>query len=518
VPTVQQTYDSTGGVPHIVLVGGQPFTIRDNAAPIGTLVEVQDGAGVPRLRVAPLQVDFGQSMTDRFVSLQDVVDGYGAFEFYPDGRTRTDAGSNPACNWTSTVNSLVPGGGGVGNDTAPNFVSWIGELVLTEQGNLFNTQSLFNQATTVTLEGANTGPIYTMINQPLFRTGALGGSRTGSQQNAVRSQIRIGPNLAGNFLLTSHETYFATCIIDATVGTAGITTVNYFAPKAPTLTAGGFITTLNLCDFPNIPGAGITTLRGINSAMVAGTFINHTGSAPSLFSGPLAMANAIELRLGGATANDVALARSAADTMQWTATGVMAWDLNTATADAMRCFSAADSLTFDFPTLSFGTTLADPTANWQALFSPGVKTVTVGGDFARRLFSASGAVLLNAAMSNAFTDVVNEPFIDGASTGSAVNTGNVLIQTGPGFGTNRYGLLITANPSGGTLNYAFRQSNASALARFDGRLDINRGIALGGGAAATLGTIGGSGPTAAAQAQWVEIDIGGTAHWIPVWT
>jgi hypothetical protein len=50
------------------------------------------------------------------------------------------------------------------------------------------------------------------------------------------------------------------------------------------------------------------------------------------------------------------------------------------------------------------------------------------------------------------------------------------------------------------------------------RLDINNGIALGGGAAATLGTIGGTGPTAAAQAQWVEIDIGGTPHWIPVWT
>ncbi len=51
----------------------------------------------------------------------------------------------------------------------------------------------------------------------------------------------------------------------------------------------------------------------------------------------------------------------------------------------------------------------------------------------------------------------------------------------------------------------------------NGRLDINNGIALGGGAAPTLGTIGGSGPTAAAQSQWVEIDIGGTPHWIPVW-
>ena len=41
---------------------------------------------------------------------------------------------------------------------------------------------------------------------------------------------------------------------------------------------------------------------------------------------------------------------------------------------------------------------------------------------------------------------------------------------------------------------------------------------LTGGAAATLGTIGGSGPTAAAQAQWLQIEIGGVTHWLPAWT
>ena len=76
---------------------------------------------------------------------------------------------------------------------------------------------------------------------------------------------------------------------------------------------------------------------------------------------------------------------------------------------------------------------------------------------------------------------------------------------------------IISNPSGGGGVNAALWVTAGA-SRFDGRVDINNGIALGGGATATLGTIGGSGPTAAAQAQWVEIDIGGTAHWIPVWT
>lgn len=43
-------------------------------------------------------------------------------------------------------------------------------------------------------------------------------------------------------------------------------------------------------------------------------------------------------------------------------------------------------------------------------------------------------------------------------------------------------------------------------------------VDLGGGVAATLGTIGGSGPTAAGQALWIECEVGGVTHWIPAWT
>lgn len=42
--------------------------------------------------------------------------------------------------------------------------------------------------------------------------------------------------------------------------------------------------------------------------------------------------------------------------------------------------------------------------------------------------------------------------------------------------------------------------------------------ALGGGAAATFGTIGGAGPTAAAQAKWIQVvALDGTAAWVPAW-
>lgn len=49
-------------------------------------------------------------------------------------------------------------------------------------------------------------------------------------------------------------------------------------------------------------------------------------------------------------------------------------------------------------------------------------------------------------------------------------------------------------------------------------LRVDAGVALGGGSAATLGTIGGSGPASAGQAQWLTVNIGGTNHFIPAWT
>ena len=69
----------------------------------------------------------------------------------------------------------------------------------------------------------------------------------------------------------------------------------------------------------------------------------------------------------------------------------------------------------------------------------------------------------------------------------------------------------------------------------DGTLDVSSGklilggtasdiqwgkalVALGGGAAPTLGTIGGSGPATAAQNSWMQVkDSTGAAFWVPVW-
>ncbi len=53
--------------------------------------------------------------------------------------------------------------------------------------------------------------------------------------------------------------------------------------------------------------------------------------------------------------------------------------------------------------------------------------------------------------------------------------------------------------------------------RNNGLVDYTTPDALGAGGAATLGLIGGTGPTVAAQNQWLKIKINGTDHWLPVW-
>ncbi len=51
----------------------------------------------------------------------------------------------------------------------------------------------------------------------------------------------------------------------------------------------------------------------------------------------------------------------------------------------------------------------------------------------------------------------------------------------------------------------------------DGSLEVTGPVALGGGAAATLGTIGGSGPALAAQAEWLQVEVNGVTRWIATW-
>ena len=519
---LQQAYDAATTPPQITL-NGTPDPLSIEASVAGTIFELASQAPDVIMSVDDLGIDFGPAA--RRLQRMNWIDSTGRFgtELWPDDFTiSTATGVNMAFYTLAarTITLNIPGGGGVGNDTAPGGMNFSHTARFEDTGFLFAAQLLINAAVQVECATNTVGPLYLFLDQ--YNTYADGGSRTCTQHNTIRAQPRWGPNInGGSITQTSAILFLAAMTVDATVGSASITTAICYQVSGVTLTAGGTIGTYTGLDIVNISGP--STIRGINSAMASGTFIRHTGVAVSEFAGDIHMNNGVSLVLGTAGGNRVELLRSAAGVARMIGVGGtnnegLDWDMDTAVANNIELTSSTGAgLQINLVEVAVGTSATGGANNWQWLFGFGAKTITLGGDFARVLFSASASITVDAALSNAFTYTINDPALT-IGTGSVVNAGNVLIQTAPSVGTNRYGLLITSNPSGGTLNYAFRQSNASALARFDGRLDINRGIALGGGAVATLGTIGGSGPTAAAQAQWVEIDIGGVAHWIPVWT
>ena len=151
-------------------------------------------------------------------------------------------------------------------------------------------------------------------------------------------------------------------------------------------------------------------------------------------------------------------------------------------------------------------------------FVAGAKTQQIAGEVNQFSLTQAANYTINVAGTPVRAWLLNPASITLSGAGTVTDNEILRIQGNPGTATtNRVGLRILSNPSGGSgINAALWVT--AGLSRFDGRVDINNGIALGGGATATLGTIGGSGPTTAAQAQWVEIDVGGVAHWIPAWT
>jgi hypothetical protein len=453
--TLQAAYDNSGGAnPMIQLaLADGTLTIRDDATPLADMFALQNNAGTDFFDVDALTMNYGLTGNRGYSFVLDPT-GREGIQFLPDGRAQTTVPlTTAAVQWQSLVVSNIPGGAPFGNDTAPAMIASIGEAQFDSQPFLFATSLLFNQATTLSANGFNLGPVYTMVNQPIVRN-VGGGVRTTSQANAVRSQMRVGPNVSGDMTLVSHEPFFVTMTVDATVGIASATTVNYFAPKAPTFVAGGTIGTLNVLDIPAIPAAGITTLRGINSAMSAGTFINHTGTAPSVFAGSIRLNNGVDLLLMGGQGG--------------TFNETLDWDFDSFANNVSITSASGASLNFDTLEIAFGpSTVADGTNNWVFAFAPGLRSSNLAGDYSEVLFSSAAAVNIVHAISNFATWTVNAPSVVIGGGGSIVNAANVLIQTSISAGTNRYGLLVTTNPSGGTLNYAARFTGSSGV-RIDG--------------------------------------------------
>lgn len=121
---------------------------------------------------------------------------------------------------------------------------------------------------------------------------------------------------------------------------------------------------------------------------------------------------------------------------------------------------------------------------------------------------------------------------------SGATTGPEMLTASSGLVTTLYYNGITySNLTSNGVNYLFAAGSSSGAAPYiaafgvDTDIDIElqakgagvlqlqyASIALGGGAAATLGSIGGSGPGAAAQAAWGKIKWGTTPYFVALWS
>ena len=161
--TLQVAYDADPPVPQVT-INATPDPLTLDASVVGDIFALRDTANADIFRGgagAINTLDFGLS-AQRTFELQMAISGQvNGFKFLPDDFTQIVGAAGAAIVWESTITSLIPGGGGVGNDTAPAMIQSVGEVILDDQGNLFATSLLFNQATTISCNGFNSGPSVT---------------------------------------------------------------------------------------------------------------------------------------------------------------------------------------------------------------------------------------------------------------------------------------------------------------------------------------------------------------------
>jgi hypothetical protein len=116
----------------------------------------------------------------------------------------------------------------------------------------------------------------------------------------------------------------------------------------------------------------------------------------------------------------------------------------------------------------------------------------------------------------------NQILIGGTSGGpsivNAIGVGESFIVTNTAL-DEIYNYNDTTDTHQWGINDAVKMTlNTTALVLASGyTVDFGLSDALGGGATATLGTIGGTGPATAGQNQWLEVKVGGNTRWVPVW-
>ena len=147
-------------------------------------------------------------------------------------------------------------------------------------------------------------------------------------------------------------------------------------------------------------------------------------------------------------------------------------------------------------------------------------TLTMTGSL--RLFTGRGSLLAGATISGDRIVFTADDFSTFTGVLTGVNVGLDIEDLSSGVGG---AIGIRSVLGNGSALRRFIDHTGTAESDFGGTINLTGAAlfnysttdALGGGAAATLGTIGAPGPLAAAQVAWLRAEIAGVTCWIPYW-
>ena len=332
--------------------------------------------------------------------------------------------------------------------------------------------------------GASDNPLQAIIVNagPSFRSAQVG-TRTAASSIGINAVTTINPQVSGATLAvtTIEGMRFQPQWNTVAGSTANFNTMRAVRCTNPTQalfgsSAGLEIATAHIgLDYENITSFGNITKAAVRSAQAAASnayFLLQTGSAQSQFLGQIR----IPADLTGIT-------MGASDDWQmgWGAANFLFWQFN-GLADQLRFSNpSADRFLFD---TNGGNTVAEynfnclnasfgaqtgTVGNQHFVFVAGAKTVGVAGEYSQVLLTQGGNLTVPFANMNIFAWTINAASTALSGPGSITTAAALNIGGNPNQGTNRVGLRIISNPTGGAgVNAALWVT--AGLAQFDGNV------------------------------------------------
>ena len=524
--SLQRAYDNSTGDDPQILLDTVPTPISIEASVSGPVLEIRDAGAANIMFEVDADPDLIVARTG--VTIDNSFLNGGALTALTLSETYTQTGG-------------FVGGGILSNGTVTTGVSttWVWALLQESKVYRININpafaafTLFNALGVIENEGNFNLPQGLILNNGLAHRRRTAGTSTTAQTIGLSNSPNTRTLVSGAVMT---KTVGDTAVKHSpTYGTVAGSTINFgtqrglhcINPAVGLFQPGAGVETLTAyigVEIDAISFGGNVTKRGIRSALTAATntrFIESTGSAESDHLGPL--------NLDGDFPNGLLRQGASLDYVQGWVTNeffqqivtpnVLQWRWSVPSTGRLLFQGAGVAVpewNINVERFSLGAQ-SGANGNQVGNFVAGARTVSVGGEWSDFLLTQAANITVNAAMGLVAGWTVNAPSIT-LGTGTVTTAGVLNVGGNVNQGSvNRFGIRVLSNPSGGSgVNAALWIT--AGRSQFDGIVDINNGIALGGGATATLGTIGGSGPTAAAQAQWVQIEVNGVNHWIPAWT